>query len=78
MKEMTCKELGGACELVFQAETFNEMAKISQQHGKEMFDKQDTTHIAAMDKMQELMQSPDAMNQWMDDKRKEFEALPDL
>jgi len=27
--------------------------------------------------MKELMSNPEAMKRWMDDKRKEFEALPD-
>ncbi len=30
-----------------------------------------------MNEMQELMKSPDAMKTWFDDKRKDFEALPD-
>ena len=41
MKTMTCKQLGGACDQEFQAETFEEMAALSQQHGKEMFQQQD-------------------------------------
>ncbi len=78
MKEMTCKQLGGACELVFQAETFEEIAKLSQQHAMDMFEKKDKEHIIAMGKMQELMKSPDALKQWMDEKRKEFDALTEL
>lgn len=78
MKEMTCEQLGGACLLVFQAETFEEMAKLSQQHGMEMFEKEDKPHIMAMGKMQEIMQSPEAMKQWMDDKRSDFDQLPEL
>ena len=30
-----------------------------------------------MNEMQELMKSPDGMKTWFDDKRKDFEALPD-
>jgi hypothetical protein len=30
-----------------------------------------------MNEMQKLMQSSEAMTQWMDNKRKEFDALPD-
>jgi len=32
---MTCNQLGGACEKEFRAETFEEMAKMSKQHGME-------------------------------------------
>ena len=39
MKAMTCKQLGGACDVEFKAETFDEIAQLSQQHGNEMFQK---------------------------------------
>lgn len=75
MKTMTCQQLGGACNLKFTAHTFDEIAELSKQHGMEMFKKGDTAHLTAMQKMQELMQDPKAMQQWFDTKRKEFEAL---
>lgn len=75
---MTCRQLGGACELEFYANTFKEMAELSKNHGMEMFHKGDKPHLEAMQKMQELMKSPDAMNEWFENKRKEFEALPSI
>jgi len=33
--------------------------------------------LAAMNKMMGLMQDPNAMKDWMDGKRAEFEALPE-
>lgn len=39
MKTMTCKQLGGACGLAFHANTFDEMAELSKNHGMEMFQK---------------------------------------
>ena len=75
MKTMTCEQLGGACDQEFQAETFDEIAKLSNQHGKEMFEKGDEAHLNAMIKMRELMQDPNAMQEWMDSKRKEFEEI---
>jgi hypothetical protein len=77
MKTMTCNQLGGACDLEFQANTFEEIAEMSKQHGMEMFQKGDKAHLEAMQKMQALMQSPEAMNEWFDNKRKAFEALPE-
>jgi hypothetical protein len=74
---MTCKQLGGACDMVFQAETFEERTLLSQQHGVEMFQKGAEAHLQAMNEMQELMQSPDKMNEWMEKKMKEFKTLPD-
>ena len=77
MKTMTCKQLGGACDEVFHADSFEEMTEISKQHGMEMFQKQDEAHLNAMNKIQELMKSPGEMEKWFESKRKEFEALPD-
>ncbi|MES2558178.1 MAG: DUF1059 domain-containing protein [Bacteroidota bacterium] len=75
MKTMTCKQLGGACDLAFYADTFEEMAAQSKKHGMEMFQLGDKAHLEAMSSMQELMKTPDAMKEWFDNKRKEFEAL---
>lgn len=77
MKTMTCKQLGGACDLEFHAETFEEMAKLSQQHGTEMFKLGDPAHLAAMDVMKELMKDPEAVETWFEVKREEFEELLD-
>jgi len=75
MKSMTCKELGGACDEVFSAETFDEIVELSKAHGMQMFQEQDALHLEAMGKIQVLMQSPDAMQKWFNDKKAEFEAL---
>ncbi len=77
MKSMTCKQLGGACGEVFQAETFDEIAQMSKAHGTEMFEKGDQAHLEAMKQMRELMKSPVAMQEWFESKKKEFEALPE-
>jgi predicted small metal-binding protein len=75
MKTMTCNQMGGACDLEFRAETFEEMAEQSKKHGMEMYQKNDPAHMQAMGEMQKLMQTPDAMKQWFNDKKKAFEAL---
>ena len=77
MKTMTCKQLGGACDLEFHADTFEEMANMSKNHGMEMFKKDDKPHLEAMGKMKEMMQKPGAMQEWFEGKRKEFENLPE-
>jgi len=58
MKTMTCKQLGGACDKKFHAETFEEIAEMSKKHGMEMFQKGEEAHHKAMSEMQELMKSP--------------------
>ncbi len=75
MKTMTCNQLGGACNEQFTAATFEEIAELSKKHGMEMFQKGDALHIEAMNKMMELMKTPDAMKEWFNSKRSEFNAI---
>ena len=76
MKTMTCNQLGGACDKEFKANTFEEIAEMSKTHAMEMLQNGDEPHLKAMEEMQKLMQSPDAMNEWFESKRKGFAALP--
>jgi len=73
---MTCKQLGGACEQKFSANTFDEIAMTVSHHAREMVQNGDRAHIDAMTEMRKNMSSPEAMNAWMNDKRQAFEALP--
>lgn len=77
MKTMTCKQLGGACDQEFHANTFDEIEQLSKQHGMEMFKKGDEPHLKAMLKIKELMTTPHAMQKWFEGKRQEFNALPE-
>ena len=61
----------------FRASTFDEIAQLSQKHGKERFQKGDKPHLEAMSKMRDLMQSEDGMTKWMADKKQKFDAKPD-
>ena len=77
MKTMTCKQLGGACNQEFHANSFEEIAEQSKKHGMEMFQKGDKAHLDAMNKMRGIMKEPKAMQEWLANKRKEFNALPE-
>lgn len=77
MKTMKCYQLGGACEKEFHASSFEEIAEMSKQHGMEMFEIKDEAHLKAMSEIQNLMQKPEAMKDWFESKKKEFEALPE-
>lgn len=74
---MTCKQLGGACDLELKANTFEELAELSKKHGMEMFQTGDAAHMEAMSMVMALMQDPQKMANWMDEKKKEFDATPD-
>lgn len=77
MKTMTCKQLGGACDQTFIAATFEEMASLSKEHAKEMFKKNDAAHLEAMRVMQLLMETPNAMQDWFEEKKQAFGVLPE-
>ncbi|MFT6916749.1 MAG: hypothetical protein ACJAWL_003092 [Motiliproteus sp.] len=75
MKTMTCRQLGGACDLEFRGDSFEKMAELSKKHGMEMYQNQDAAHLEAMQEMRALMQHPKDMEAWFESKRQEFEAL---
>jgi hypothetical protein len=77
MKTMTCRQLAGACDLQFHADTWEEMAKQSQNHGAEMAAKKDFPHLKAMNDMMKAISDPNEMQKWMDEKRRQFDLLPD-
>ena len=74
---MTCKQLGGACDKTFSANTFDEIAKMVSMHAREMVAQEDSAHILAMNEMRNSMTSPESINSWMEEKRKTFQSMPD-
>lgn len=78
MKKMTCRQLGGACDQEFHANTFEEMAELSRNHGKEMFKKADQPHLDAMHAMAAMKNTPEEMKNWFESKRQEFDSLPEI
>ena len=75
MKKMTCRQLGGACDIEFEADTFEEMAEKSKLHGQKMAKAGHKAHIDAMKKMMHLMEDEEAMTKWYNDRKKEFDEL---
>ncbi len=75
MKTMTCKQLGGSCDMKFQANTFDEIGELSKIHAKEMFEKQDLEHLDALYKMSQLMKDNNAFINWLSNKKEEFANL---
>ena len=55
MKTMTCKQLGGACDEAFSANTFDEIVNMSKNHGMKMFKQKDKRHLDAMEKISLLI-----------------------
>ena len=75
MKTMTCKQLGGACDKAFSANTFDEIIYMSKNHGMKMFKQKDKRHLDAMEKISLLMQDQNKMEEWFNQKKEEFNAL---
>ena len=50
---------------------------MSKQHGMQMYKESDEAHLQAMEKIKQLMQTPGALEEWQESKRKEFDALPE-
>ena len=77
MKTMTCRQLGGACDETFSANTFEEMAELSKAHGMEMMQKQDAAHLKIMGEMKAILEKPGAIEEYMAEKKKAFDETPD-
>lgn len=79
MKTLSCNQLGGpkSCEVKFHAETFEEIAEQSKQHGMEKFQEGDAEHLEAMNAMKEKMQSESDFQAWIAEKQKLFNETPE-
>jgi predicted small metal-binding protein len=77
MKTMTCKQLGGACDYKITAGTFGEMAEKAKEHAHEMAAANDEAHLKVMERMKEKMNDSEAMQEWMEQKKAEFDELPE-
>jgi len=75
MKTMTCKQLGGACDEAFSANTFDEIVSMSKNHGMKMFKQKDKRHLDAMENISLLMQDQNKMEEWFNQKKEVFNAL---
>ncbi|MFC1626855.1 DUF1059 domain-containing protein [Patescibacteria group bacterium] len=77
MKTMTCKQLGGSCDMKFHADTFEEIAELSKKHGMKMAEIADEDHLKAMGEMKAMMNVPGAMEKWFEEKKQKFNSIPE-
>ena len=77
MKTMTCKALGGPCELAHRGETADHVINAQDAHLKEAEKAGDTTHQAARDAMKNRWRHPRQSMGWYRDTKRAFAALPD-
>ncbi len=77
MKTMTCRDLGGPCDLEHHGESADEVIKAQDRHLKEAEKAGDATHQAARDDMKGRWRHPKKSMGWYRDTKQAFAALPD-
>jgi hypothetical protein len=78
MKTMTCRQLGGPCELSLQGETANDVIKAQDRHLKDMVAGGDATHENALKAMQGRWKNPVSGMGWYRKTKRDFAALPEV
>ncbi|MCX6080039.1 MAG: hypothetical protein NTW32_10940 [Chloroflexi bacterium] len=77
MKTMTCKQMGGPCDLQFHGNTADDVIKAEDKHLKEMVANGDEAHKTALKMMQDRWKNPLAGMGWYMKTNKTFAALPE-
>jgi len=77
MKTMTCKQMGGPCDLAFHGNTADEVIKMQDKHLKEMVNSGDATHASAADAMKGRWKNPIKGMGWYRQTKKDFAKLPE-
>ena len=77
MKTMTCKQMGGPCDLGLQGETADEVIKLQDSHLKDMVARGDATHDSALASMKGRWKHPISGMGWYKNVKRDFAALPE-
>ena len=77
MKTMTCRQLGGPCDLLLHGTTADEVIKAQDGHLKEMVARGDETHSGALKAMRGRWKHPISGIGWYRQMKRDFAALPD-
>lgn len=76
-KTMTCKQLGGPCDLAFTGKTADEIIHQQDQHLKDAVAAGDAAHEPAVQAMRGRWKRPIAGLGWYRQVKKDFAALPE-
>ena len=76
MKTMTCRDLGGPCELEHQGATADDIIKAQDKHLKQAERAGDAAHQAARDAMKGRWRHPKQSMDWYRDTKQAFSRLP--
>ncbi len=76
MKTMTCRQLGGPCDLALSGESADDVIKAQDQHLREAVRKGSADHEDAHEAMKVRWRHPVRALGWYRDTKKAFAALP--
>jgi predicted small metal-binding protein len=77
MKTMTCKDLGGSCDLALHGDTADEIIKAQDKHLKEVVAGGDESHEGALNAMKGRWKNPIKGMGWYRQTKRDFAALPE-
>ncbi len=77
MKTMTCRQLGGACDLQLHGATADEVIKAQDKHLRDAVAEGDTAHEPALDEMKGRWKHPIKGMGWYKNTKREFAELPE-
>jgi hypothetical protein len=77
MKTMTCKQLGGPCDLQLHGNTADEIIKAQDSHLNETVTRGDETHENALKEMKGRWKHPLSGMAWYRKTKRDFAALPE-
>ncbi len=76
MKAMTCKQLGGPCDLVHRGDDANDIIKAQDQHLRQAVDAGAVDHEPALRDMKGRWKRPVSGLKWYRRVQRDFDALP--
>lgn len=74
MKTMTCKQMGGPCDMPIHGEIAQELSDNGAKHLKEATDE---GHKQALAMMEDMQKDPVAGQKWTEDFNRKFAELPE-
>jgi len=77
MKTMTCRQLGGPCDVAHHGEGADDVIKAQDQHLKEAVAAGDAAHESALKEMKGRWKNPLKGMGWYKKAKADFAALPD-
>ena len=77
MKSMTCRQLGGPCDVTHRGADANEVIKAQDRHPREAVDAGDAAHEPALAEMKGRWKRPISGMGWYRQAKRDFAALPE-